>query len=71
MSFFTSFIPSKTTCVEGKIILHLLDITLNIFFVPSTPTSIIFSSLRFDDSLFVLGTSVIPAKWWTTSASLN
>ena len=51
MSFFTSFIPSKTTCVEGKIILHLLDITLNIFFVPSTPTSIIFSSLRFDDSL--------------------
>ena len=45
-----------------EIILHLSDIASKIFCVPSTPTDLIFSSLNFVASLFVLGTSVTPAK---------
>ena len=51
------------TCVDGKIILHLSFIESMIFCVPSSPTDLILLSLESVDSVFVLGTSVIPAKW--------
>ena len=71
ISVLTWSMPSYTTWVEGKIILHLSLITSRIFCVPFSPTSTIFLSCSSEDSFLVRGTSVIPAKWCMISASLQ
>ena len=44
MFFFAFFNPSKTTCVDGKINLHFLDIEFITLLVPSIAIELILSS---------------------------
>ena len=62
MPFIKSSFPSKTTCVEGNIILQFFDVSERTTSVPFSATSFNSLSLSGFDSSLVLATSVTPAK---------